>query len=359
MGIAKDLIVGIGASPSYFEDGGAATPIPVTPTPGTPTPQPPAAPTEPSAQAKELSNTASTMLSDMKPQVTGAQGTYNQVANSKKCTSVECKTYLSTADTNLQAMKKNVSDVEALQEELKNPNTTPKRLEEIKARLGRMDIKDPRSSAGLFDSNIKAAARLAGITPTAAPAASSTNCGRCSDIKRRTYVKWYAPDGNCKSEKWWNNKRVETVNNSCVCARCSKEKSHTWVEWAYPSIGGCEDDPTAFKRDRKEITTSRCPAINSPAAPAAQKPAKTGFSLRMSNGPMMEMTTRDNSRETVTYTGSYRQGMNWLYKYEVVCVRSGNVFKIKSAQRTKALFTSGLTMGGPELVYGFNGRVCE
>ncbi|OGR67308.1 MAG: hypothetical protein A2081_01555 [Elusimicrobia bacterium GWC2_61_19] len=96
--------------------------------------------------------------------------------------------------------------------------------------------------------------------------------------------------------------------------------------------------------------------------PEKPKPAVAPkeFSVKMRNGTFMKLRTNDNTGASATYYGGYRDGVKWLYKYEVVCVRSGKTFVIDTnrVQRTKALFSTGITVGGPEAVSGFSG-VCK
>ena len=87
-----------------------------------------------------------------------------------------------------------------------------------------------------------------------------------------------------------------------------------------------------------------------PAAPPKPVSAPKEFSLKMNGGTFMKLTTANNSGESAVYSGSYREGMKALYKYEVVCVRSGKVFVIKQMQATMALFTTQWTWGGPKPV---------
>ena len=90
----------------------------------------------------------------------------------------------------------------------------------------------------------------------------------------------------------------------------------------------------------------------------APKPvtAPKEFSVSMPGGTFMKLVTNNTSGASATYYGGHREGFtSWLYKYEVVCVRSGNVFKVTRAQRTKALFTTGVNVGGPEPVYSIKG----
>lgn len=108
-------------------------------------------------------------------------------------------------------------------------------------------------------------------------------------------------------------------------------------------------------------TTQPKPPVQ-PQQPQA-KPAATSFTLPMSGGTALTLTTAaGNTGLTAVYTGGHRSGfMDWLYKYEVVCKRQKNTeaFTVYSVQRTKALFTTGVSVGGPEAVTGFSGRSCQ
>ncbi|MDP2865354.1 MAG: hypothetical protein Q8O90_03840, partial [Elusimicrobiota bacterium] len=99
--------------------------------------------------------------------------------------------------------------------------------------------------------------------------------------------------------------------------------------------------PTTNNNTINNTTVVKPPQQIPPIVQPRPVTAPKEFSVGMPGGTFMKLTTADSSGASATYSGSYRSGMNWLYKYEVVCVRSGKVFVISRAQRTKALFSTG------------------
>ncbi|MDO8804502.1 MAG: hypothetical protein Q7R35_08720 [Elusimicrobiota bacterium] len=280
----------------------------------------------------DVSNTAANMSSDMATQIAGDQERYKQVKDSGKCKSTECQNHLLSAKGNLDVMNKYKADVAALQVELK-PGITAERLAQIKDRLAKintaMDGQIALSEQGRFDTSLAAAAKMAKVPAAVHPAPVPVPV-------QPVHVTVIANGGNA------------TAN----------------------AQGGHGGDANAnANANAVNNTTVKPPVVVNPPAvipqpvihPVAPKPAVAPkeFSVGMTGGAFMKLITNNNSGATATYTGSYRQGfMDWLYKYEVVCTRSGNVFNITRAQRTKAIFSTGVTVGGPEPVSSLRG-VCR
>jgi hypothetical protein len=112
------------------------------------------------------------------------------------------------------------------------------------------------------------------------------------------------------------------------------------------------------------ITIVNNPPAQTPAAPRPMATsAHTTFALPMANGTAMTLTTGGgNTGMTAVYTGGHRASFtSWLYHYEVICTRASNTaeFKISTVQRTKALFTTGVTVGSAERVNGYGNRACR
>ena len=139
---------------------------------------------------------------------------------------------------------------------------------------------------------------------------------------------------------------------------------------ANATAGANLNNSTTVKPTVNNNTAVKPTIVNNNTSPKPTQPvtplpsaAKTEFSLGMSGGVFMKVSTgAGNTGKTAVYYGSYRQSTwDFLYKYEVRCARSTNTgtFKITGVQRTKALFTTGLTVGGAETVSGYVGQSCE
>ncbi|MBI4656503.1 MAG: hypothetical protein HY746_07145 [Elusimicrobia bacterium] len=248
------------------------------------------------------------------------RGRYDDVVGSKNCKSVTCRGKLTAAKGHLDDMERFRNEVGELKKQAQEPKADlayiNTRLDQLKTKIE--DSHDKGNSQDDFIGNITEAERLAGIKPK--PSTGTTKPPVTVIVNQNTTV--------------GQNVGVGVNANANANADADANASNVNINKPKPAVGTTQPQP---------------------------KPkAKKSFSLPMAGGTSMNVATPDNSGETVTYTGSHREGMKWLYKYEVVCTRrADNQFKIESVQRTKALFTTGITIGGPEPVSGYKDRVCK